>query len=115
MDKTTTNSENIADALNILEDAAVQKKDELKRVIADKYVHLRGMIMETEKGLAKTLTDAKTQAMDAVHHVKELGTEKGIELAKGLDRNVHVNPWPYIGGTAVIGLLLGFILGRNQK
>jgi len=29
--------------------------------------------------------------------------------------HVHRNPWPYIGGTAAIGLLLGYILGRNRK
>jgi len=115
MDKTNTSSENIADALRLLDDAAEQKKDELKSVLANKYGHLRSMIMETEKGFVKAVGDAKTQAVSAVMHAKEIGTEKGIELAKDLDKNVHTNPWPYIGGTAVIGVLLGFMIGRNQK
>lgn len=115
MDKINTSSENIADALKLLDDAAELKKEELKSVIANKYGHLRSMIMETEKGFVKAVTDAKTQAMGAVMHAKEIGTEKGIELAKDVDKCVHTNPWPYIGGTAVIGLLLGFFLGRNQK
>ncbi len=115
MDNINTSSANIADALKLLDDAAELKKEELKSVITNKYGHLRSMIMETEKGFVKAVTDAKTQAVSAVMQAKEIGTEKGVELAKDLDKSVHTNPWPYIGGTAVIGLLLGFILGRNQK
>jgi ElaB/YqjD/DUF883 family membrane-anchored ribosome-binding protein len=115
MDKINTSSENIAEALKLLDDAAEMKKDELKSLIANKYLHLKSMIMETETSFAKTLTDAKNQALNAVIHAKEIGTEKSIELARGLDKNVHSNPWPYIGGTAVIGVLLGFMLGRGKK
>jgi ElaB/YqjD/DUF883 family membrane-anchored ribosome-binding protein len=32
-----------------------------------------------------------------------------------VDKSVHRNPWPYIGGTAAVALLLGYILGRNRK
>ena len=115
MEKTNASTENIVEALKLLEEAAQQKKDELKSVMADKYTHLRSMIVDTEKGFVKALSDAKTHAVGAVMHAKEIGTEKGIELARDMDKKVHTNPWPYIGGTAVIGLLLGFILGRNQK
>jgi ElaB/YqjD/DUF883 family membrane-anchored ribosome-binding protein len=115
MDKTNTSSDNIAEALKLLEEAAEQKKDELKSVMSDKYTHLRNMIMDTEGGFVRAMADAKTHAVGAVMHAKEIGTEKSLELARGVDKSVHSNPWPYIGGTAVIGLLLGFILGRNRN
>ena len=46
-----TSSEKIADALKLLEEAATQKKDELKSVMADKYMQLRNVIVETESSL----------------------------------------------------------------
>lgn len=115
MENTKTGSENIAEALKLLEEAAKQKKDELKSVLSDKYTHLRNAIVETESGLVKSLSDAKSQAVEAAAHVKAVSTEKGREIAGDVDKRVHQNPWPYIGGTAVIGLLFGYILGRNQK
>ena len=36
-----SSSENIAEALKLLEEAAKQKKDELRAVMSDKYTHLR--------------------------------------------------------------------------
>jgi ElaB/YqjD/DUF883 family membrane-anchored ribosome-binding protein len=115
MEKANTSSENIAEALKLLEEAAEQKKDELKSVMSDKYTHLRSMIMETEKGLGKALADAKQQAVEAVLRAKEIGTEKGREVVQTVDKSVHTNPWPYIGGSAVIGLLLGVVIARSRK
>lgn len=115
MEKVNTSSENIAEALRLLEEAAEQKKDELKSVMSDKYTHLRSMILEADKGFVKAMADAKKQAVEAVVHAKDVGTEKNLEIARDVDKKVHSNPWPYIGGTAVIGLLFGFILGRNRS
>ena len=114
MEHTQTSSENFAAALKLLEEAAKQKKDELRSVISDKYTNLRGLILENEKSLMKSLTTAKDHALETATHVKDVGIEKTREIASDVDKNVHQNPWPYIGGTAVVGLLLGYILGRNR-
>ncbi len=115
MENTKTGSENIADALKLLEEAAKQKKDELKSVMSDKYTHLRDVIIETESGLVKSLSDAKKHAADAAAHARDAGVEKARELSHDVDKSVHQKPWAYIGGTAVIGLLFGYILGRSPK
>ena len=110
-----TSSEKISEALKLLEEAAIQKKDELKNVMSDKYTHLRNVIVETESSLVKSLSDARKHAVEAATHAKDVGIENAREIASDVDKNVHRNPWPYIGGTAVVGLLLGFILGRNRN
>ncbi len=115
MEKTNTSSANIAEALKLLEEAAELKKDELKNLMSDKYTHLRNMIVETESGFAQTLASAKAHTVEAVAHAKEVGVEKARELTQEVDKSVHQNPWPFIGGTAVISLLLGYILGRTPK
>ena len=115
MENTNTSSANIAEALRLLEEAAKQKKDELKSVMSDKYTHLKSVIVDAEGSLAKSLSAAKTHAIEVAAHAKEVGVEKAKEIACDVDESVHRNPWPYIGGTAVVGLLLGYILGRNRQ
>jgi ElaB/YqjD/DUF883 family membrane-anchored ribosome-binding protein len=115
MEHTTTSSENFVAALKLLEDAAKQKKDELKTVMSDKYTHLRSLIMEKEGSLMKSLATAKDQALDTAEHFKEVGVEKAREIARDVDKDVHQNPWPYVAGSAVFGVLLGYILGRGRS
>ena len=109
-----TSSENITEALKLLEEAAKQKKDELKSVMSDKYTHLKSLVVEAEGGLAKTLSAARKHAAEEAAHARDIGIEKAYEIAHDVDKNVHRNPWPFIGGTAVVGLLFGYILGRNR-
>lgn len=110
-----TSSENIAEALKLLEEAAKQKKDELRTVMSDKYTHLKSVIMENQRSLMKSLNTAKDHALQEAAHVKEASVEKAYELAHDVDRDVHRNPWPYIAGTAGVALMLGYVLGRRCK
>ena len=110
-----TSSENMAEALKLLELAATQKKDELKTVLVDKYANLRNLIAENEESVVKSLANAKAHAIEAVAHAKDVSVEKAREVAREVDKSVHQNPWPYLAGTAAVGLLLGYILGRNRK
>ena len=108
-------SENIAAALKLLEEAAEQKKDELKTLMSDKYTNLRSLIMENESSLMESLTTAKDHAFEAATDVKDAGVEKVREIARDVDNGVHQNPWPYIAGSAAVGVLLGYILGGSRK
>ncbi|MEI6169060.1 MAG: hypothetical protein WCS52_17915 [bacterium] len=110
-----TSNEKISEALKLLEEAARDKKDELKNAMSDKYSHLKNAIVETENHLAKSLADARKHAVDAAVHAKDVSVEKVKEVAGDVNKNVHENPWPYVAGTAAVGLLLGYILGRNRK
>lgn len=108
------NKDGIAEALKLLDEAAKQKKDDLKNAIADKYTHLRSAILETENGFVQSLLAAKKSALDAAGHARDVSAEKAREIAGDVDKSVHRNPWPYIAGTAGAGLLLGFLLGRHR-
>jgi ElaB/YqjD/DUF883 family membrane-anchored ribosome-binding protein len=110
-----TSSEKISEALKLLEEAATQKKDELKNVMSDKYTHLKKVIVEAEGSLVQSLSDARKHAVEAAVHAKDVSVEKAREIAGDVDKNVHRNPWPYIGGAAAVGLLLGYILGRRRE
>ncbi len=110
-----TSNENIAEALKLLEEAARQKKHDLKAVIADKYTHLRNVLLEDEHALGQTLSEARKQAIEAAVRARDAGVEKAREVAGHVNECVHHNPWPYIAGSAAAGLLLGFMLGRNRK
>ena len=109
-----TSNENFTTALKLLEEAATQKKDELKTVISDKYTNLRSVILENEKHLLKSLAAAKDQAYGAALHARDAGVQKAREVAHDVDQDVHKNPWPYVAGATVGGVLLGYILGRNR-
>ena len=108
-------SANIAAALKLLEEAAKQKKGELRTIMSDKYTNLRSLITENDSSLMKSLATAKDHALEAANRAKEAGVEKAREIASDVDKSVHQNPWPYIAGSAVVGALLGYILGRNRK
>ena len=108
-------NENIAKALELLEEAAKQKKDDLRTAMSDKYTNLRSLIMENESGLMESLTTAKDHAFEAATDVKDAGVEKAREIARDVDESVHQNPWPYIAGSAMVGVLLGCMVSRSRK
>lgn len=99
-----TSSGNIAEALNLLGEAAKLKKDEVRGRWSDRFTHLQS-----------ELADGKRRAIAAALHAKDVGVKKTHEIAHTVDRKVHQNPWPYIGSTAAVGLLLGFTLARKRK
>jgi ElaB/YqjD/DUF883 family membrane-anchored ribosome-binding protein len=45
----------------------------------------------------------------------EAGKQKVVEVATGIDKSVHKNPWAYIGGATAMGLVFGFLLGRSRR
>jgi len=111
----TTGNEKIAEALRLLEEAARERKDEVRGMLADKYTHLKEAFLGAEHSVTSALDAARRGAVDAALRAKELTAEKVKRVMKPVDESVRENPWPYLGGTALAALLLGYVLGRNRK
>ncbi len=94
------NSAKITEALELLNEAAREKKDELARLVNEKYEHIRTAFGDVAAG---------------ANDVLQSGEERLRETAGELDRSVRENPWPFLGGVAVTFLVLGYIFSGNRR
>jgi ElaB/YqjD/DUF883 family membrane-anchored ribosome-binding protein len=94
----------INEALELLNEVAKDKKAELQDMVSDKYSNLKSALGGVAEKLQHQARESYVQ-----------GKEKVKELACEVDESVHKNPWPYLGGTALGFLILGYFLGRSKK
>lgn len=111
MNTATHSNEKIADALKLLNEAAQEKKSDVASMISDKYESLKQIILDSEKSAEHAFVRGQKRVTDAAVQAKDFGVKK----AKEVDEHVHDNPWPYIGGAALVGILFGYILGRKNS
>jgi ElaB/YqjD/DUF883 family membrane-anchored ribosome-binding protein len=95
-----TSNAKISEALELLNEAAKGKREELKGLLVNKYSHIR-----------EAMTSGVEHAQEAIVQ----GKEKVIEIAGDVDKRVHKDPWAYIAGTAAAFLLLGYFIGSKRK
>jgi len=99
----------LEDALKIIRDAASDTKEELNELLHDKYEDVRTWFEDVaDESSSKARTFAK----------------KGAKAAKGavkdVSESISENPWAYVGGAALVGLAVGYMLthrgfnGRNS-
>jgi ElaB/YqjD/DUF883 family membrane-anchored ribosome-binding protein len=94
----------INEALELLNEVASEKKADLQEMISERYEHLKSAL----GGVAEKLHHEAQETY-------EQGREKMEEIASKVSGSVHKNPWPYLGGTALGFLILGFLFGRSRK
>ena len=110
----TESSVKIEEALELLSEAARDKKEELKGMISDKYSDLKDALFDGKQSLESVISETRKRAREKYHHAKDASKETMQDFAERLDENVHYYPWSYISGVAFGALLLGFILGRKR-
>ncbi len=107
-------NEKITEALKLLDEAAMEKKDEIQHMLSDKFKNLKDAVVACETSTADKLAALKHKVADAAKKISEVSVEKTKAAAATVDESVHKNPWYYIGGAAIGGLLLGYILGKKS-
>jgi ElaB/YqjD/DUF883 family membrane-anchored ribosome-binding protein len=95
-----TSNAKISEALELLNEAAKEKKDELKSLMSNRYTHIR---------------EAMSSQVEHAQEVIAQGKEKAKEIAGDVDKRVHKDPWAYIAGATAISLLLGYLMGSKRK
>jgi ElaB/YqjD/DUF883 family membrane-anchored ribosome-binding protein len=103
MTSARTGNESLHEALAHLNEAAKESREEIRKLVNEKYTDLR----DTLAGAAQA----------SAGWVKEQGTEvadKTKMTATAVDKSVHRNPWAYIGGAAAAGLVLGLLIGHRK-
>ncbi len=96
------------EALKVLNDAAIEKKGDLMKMISSKYEDLKGVIEEVVSSKKENVESAFS---DAYHE----GRDKTLKYTRELNQSVHQNPWPFIAGVAVGSWLLGITIRNCSK
>lgn len=92
-------------ALEILDEAAQEKKEELYEVLGEQYEDLR-----------KAMEGIASQAVSAVGEGRERIREtvgRAGEQFKQLDQSVHDHPWYFAAAVAVGAFWLGFLSSKK--
>lgn len=106
-----TSNSKITEAFELLNEAAKEKRHEMKELMTDRYAHIKQIILEGTTQGKKILDNAQHIAQEAIAE----GGETVKKAAKEVDKRVRDNPWPYLGGVAVASLILGFFMGSKRK
>ncbi len=103
-------ADKINEALKILDEAAFEKQKEIKKMIGRNYRNLKSMMEEVGEEAQEEIGFVS----EKLHEWQDKAKDRAREIGRQVDEQVHQKPWAYIGGAALVGVVLGVLLrGRR--
>ena len=78
-----------------MQNTYMNKEDDLQAAVKEGEDRVKGVVHELENKLKK-------------------GQEQAQKAFENVDKKLHENPWPIVGGVAIGCILLGFIMGSRR-
>lgn len=99
----------IEEALDLLNEAAEDKREEVFELINDKYESLRGLFGDIVHSGEVAAQNVRKNLGKNLH-----AEEKKIrETASQIDKKIRRNPWKVLGGVALGSLVVGLMLSKR--
>lgn len=99
------------EALQLLNEAAKEKKEELQKLLSEKYSDIREAIEEVAEEKMGDLKRVKKTAEKTLQDQEE----KIHDAIVDLENKVKKEPLKYVGGAALGALLIGFVMGSLRR
>ncbi|MDP3919418.1 MAG: hypothetical protein Q8R76_01240 [Candidatus Omnitrophota bacterium] len=115
MRKNNHRPDKIHEALELLNEAARDKREELYDRMEGQYDELRHLFNDASGNVRKSAANLKNRTEDALHEGQEKIGRFAHEKGEEVDRSVHENPWPFLGGVAVAAFVLGYRFSSRKK
>lgn len=108
--RTHLRKDKIQEALDLLNEAAQEKKEEMFELLGDEYEQLKDFFESAAQNGKALAGQAKKQIVNGLHQEEK----KLKETAAKWDEKVHENPWKFLGSVALGSLVLGLVLGHKK-
>ena len=98
MAKTRITKTRMNEALEVLDQAAKERKEDLTQMMTDKYSELRSNLAG-----GSPVSKFASQGQETIKNVFGQGQSKIKVAATDIDRKAHKKPWPFVAGAAALG------------
>jgi ElaB/YqjD/DUF883 family membrane-anchored ribosome-binding protein len=102
-------NEKIAAALELLNEAARDQREDIREMINERYALVRELLEGDNSSMKNKYAQARLRAGELAATVKQNSGER----IKEVNQKVHESPWAFIGGVAVSAILLGYLFGHK--
>lgn len=108
-------SKTIREALNSLNEASRESSDEIREMINRDYGQLRDILSKSRPHFREAFNDLGEASAEQYREAKQKVLHRTGAAIDDMDRSVHERPYFYVGATAALAALLGYMLGRNHR
>ncbi len=107
----------IDEALAILEEAAREKRDELRERINERYNNVKEVLLEGNSqridSMKHRMHDALRDGEQRLEDLLRQGGSSARRTLRDLDKEVRDNPWPFVGAVALSAVIFGVLFGHR--
>ncbi len=115
MPQSARNIDRLSEAMQTLDELAAQEREAIKELLSGQFGNLRRTILEVEPELRSSIRTASEKFSRFASNTKEATKERMKEIGKNVDEKVHQSPWPFIGVSAIGGLIAGYYLANRVQ